>query len=92
MVLICCASLKLHIREKPSGRARGRRGDDDEMWGWWGGLWWWKEGREEEKEEAAAVLELMSACQIRNTMHLRQRITEIGREWRNREGNKKTER
>lgn len=32
--------------------------------------------REEEEEEAAAVLELMSACQIRNTMHLRQRFTE----------------
>lgn len=55
------------------------------------GLWWWKEGREEE-EEAAAVLELMSACQIRNTMHLRQRITEIGRGWRNRERNKKIDR
>lgn len=75
MVLICCASLKLHIREKPSGRGRGRR------WGTrcgaGGGPWWWKGGREGE-EEAAAVLELMSACQIRNTMHLRQRITEKG--------------
>lgn len=27
---------------------------------------------EREREKAAAVLELMSACQIRNTMHLRQ--------------------
>ena len=46
----------------------------------------------EEEEEAAAVLELMSACQIRNTMHLRQRITEIGSGWRNRERNKKIDR
>lgn len=52
----------------------------DEMWGWWGTVVvQGREGRrEEEEEEAAAVLELMSACQIRNTMHLRQRITEKG--------------
>ena len=36
----------------------------------------WREEEEEEEEAAAAVLELMSACQIRNTMHLRQRFTE----------------
>lgn len=58
----------------------------DEMWGWWGtvvveGGHGRRDGGKEggrEEEEAAAVLELMSACQIRNTMHLRQRITEKG--------------
>lgn len=51
------------------------------MWGWWWGCGGGRKGgraEEEEEEEAAAVLELMSACQIRNTMHLRQRITEKG--------------
>lgn len=50
---------------------------EEKTWGWRcgdvvcvGGRW---EDEEEEEEEAAAVLELMSACQIRNTMHLRQR-------------------
>lgn len=42
-------------------------------------------GWREEEEEAAAVLELMSACQIRNTMHLRQRL---GDEKKGRKGGK----
>lgn len=63
MVLICRTSLKLHIREKPSGREKGREGGRKRDGGG---------GDGEEREEAAAVLELMSACEIRNTMHLRQ--------------------
>lgn len=39
-------------------------------------------GWREEEDEAAAVLELMSACQIRNTMHLRQRLGEEKKEER----------
>lgn len=76
MVLICRASLKLHIREKPLGREAGRRRRGVE------GLGGGRTGRgwREKEEEAAAVLELMSACQIRNTMHLRQKFAE------NREG------
>lgn len=35
---------------------------------------------EREREKAAAVLELMSACQIRNTMHLRQNKKKEGGE------------
>lgn len=34
MVLICRASLKLHIREKPSGREGGREGGDVGLRGW----------------------------------------------------------
>lgn len=51
-------------------------------------------GRGWREEEAAAVLELMSACQIRNTMHLRQRFTEkkkIGRGWRERKKQRESE-
>lgn len=48
-------------------------------------------GWREEEEEAAAVLELMSACQIRNTMHLRQKKKKRkkGREGRERRRNRK---
>lgn len=49
-------------------------------------------GRGWREEEAAAVLELMSACQIRNTMHLRQRFTEEKKNREGMEGEKETER
>ncbi len=68
MLSIYSASLKLYIREKPSG-GRGSTGGSEMM----AGRDTEKEReREREREKAAAVLELMSACQIRNTMHLRQ--------------------
>ncbi len=64
MLFIYSASLKLYIREKPSG-GRGSTGGSEMMAGR-------DTEKEREREKAAAVLELMSACQIRNTMHLRQ--------------------